>query len=158
MNVDGSNVHKLSNDTAMYINADKNYVYYVRNNTIRKSPVQTFFTYDRNSLMPYQKNRWPRLLPCLIQDPCIYASLIGNYIYYLHYDTQDSYLSIPHQNRWRQKKRQIKNHYLFHLQHIQTGIFIIIIQKTDSYTDMTLLHRVTASILRLQLLQAGCAG
>ena len=59
MNIDGSNIHKLSNDTAMYINADKNYVYYVRNNN-QKITSQTFFSYDRNSLCRIKK-KWPRL-------------------------------------------------------------------------------------------------
>ena len=85
MNLDGSNIHKLSNDTAMYINADKNYVYYVRNNN-QKITSQTFFSYDRNSLCRIKRNGHGSTV--LDPDPCIYASLIGNYIYYLHYDTQ----------------------------------------------------------------------
>ena len=85
MNIDGSNIHKLSNDTAMYINADKNYVYYVRNNN-QKITSQTFFSYDRNSLCRIKRNGHGSTV--LDPDPCIYASLIGNYIYYLHYDTQ----------------------------------------------------------------------
>ena len=32
MDLDGSNLAKISDDTVMYINADSHYVYYVRNN------------------------------------------------------------------------------------------------------------------------------
>lgn len=41
MNSDGSNVKKLCDDTALSINADANYVYYVRNNQ-KKIPIPLF--------------------------------------------------------------------------------------------------------------------
>lgn len=85
MDIEGNNLKKLSDDTAIYINADDNYVYYVRNNN-RDNTDYSFFSYNNNSLC-----RIPReggKVKILDQDPCIYASLIGNYIYYLHYDTK----------------------------------------------------------------------
>lgn len=109
MNIDGSNIHKLSNDTAMYINADKNYVYYVRNNN-QKITSQTFFSYDRNSLCRIKRNGHGSTV--LDPDPCIYASLIGNYIYYLHYDTQTA-TSLYRIRIDGEEKKKIKSHYLF---------------------------------------------
>jgi len=45
-------------------------------------------------------------------DPCIYASLIGNYIYYLHYDTQTA-TSLYRIRIDGEEKKKIKSHYLF---------------------------------------------
>lgn len=137
MNIDGSNIHKLSNDTAMYINADKNYVYYVRNNN-QKITSQTFFSYDRNSLCRIKRNGHGSTV--LDPDPCIYASLIGNYIYYLHYDTQTA-TSLYRIRIDGEEKKKIKNHYLFTC-NTSDRYFYYNNPKTDSYTDMTLLHRV----------------
>ena len=51
MNSDGSNVKKLCDDTALSINADANYVYYVRNNQ-KKDPdtAFSFLNINTNSL------------------------------------------------------------------------------------------------------------
>lgn len=78
---------KLCDDTAMYINADKNYVYYVRSNN-RSISSDTFFSFDKNSLCRISRDGGKATV--LDPDPCIYASLVGNYIYYLHYDSQSS--------------------------------------------------------------------
>jgi hypothetical protein len=85
MDADGSNVKKLCSDTAMYINADSNYVYYVRNND-NSSLDYSFFSFHNNSLCRIDRDG--EHLTVLDTDPCLYASLIGNYIYYLHYDTE----------------------------------------------------------------------
>jgi hypothetical protein len=69
----------------MYINADSHYVYYVRNND-RSSSSFGFFSFANNSLCRISRNG--NNLTVLDPDPCIYATLIGNYIYYLHYDTE----------------------------------------------------------------------
>lgn len=85
MDADGSNIRKLSGDTVMYINADSHYVYYVRNNDI-SSADHSFFSLHNNSLC--RMDRDGGTVTILDENPCLYASLIGNYIYYLHYDTQ----------------------------------------------------------------------
>lgn len=87
MDSDGSNLKKLSDDVANYINADDNYVYYVRNN-VSENLDYHFFSFYRNALC-----RIPRTggsVTILDTDPCNYATLIGNYIYYLHYDKEDA--------------------------------------------------------------------
>lgn len=85
MNSTGGDLKKLCNDTAMYINADDNYVYYVRDNNTNGQDY-SFFSFNRNSLCRISRKGGQATL--LDPDPCIYATLIGNYIYYLHYDSE----------------------------------------------------------------------
>ena len=87
MDTDGQNLKKLSNDVANYINADDNYVYYVRNN-VGNDLSYDFFSFYRNALCRIPREGGNATL--LDTDPCNYATLIGNYIYYLHYDTEDA--------------------------------------------------------------------
>jgi hypothetical protein len=88
MNSDLTNPEKINDDSVMYINADKNYLYYVRNNT-KSDNDYSFFSYNNNSLCRINKAKPGKAL-ILDQDPCIYASLLGNYIYYLHYDDENA--------------------------------------------------------------------
>lgn len=86
MALDGTDLRKLSNDYATYINADDNYVYYVRNN-IEGSAQFSFFRWNTNSLC-----RIPREggdVTILDPKPCMYACLNGNYLYYLHYEDNE---------------------------------------------------------------------
>ena len=87
MDSNGQNLVKLSNDTVTYINADDNYVYYVRNN-VGDNLNYSFFSFHRNALcrMPREGGE----VTILDTDPSMYASLIGNYIYYIHYDSEDA--------------------------------------------------------------------
>lgn len=83
MDLNGNNVKKLCEDTAYYINADENYLYYARNNSVTDSDF-FFFSNGNNSLC-----RLPRkggTATVLDDAPCMYVSLCGNYIYYLHYN------------------------------------------------------------------------
>ncbi|MDD6481099.1 MAG: DUF5050 domain-containing protein [Lachnospiraceae bacterium] len=85
MDLNGDNLKKICDDTVMYINADSHYVYYVRNNE-NNSADFGFFSFANNSLC--RITRTGKDLTLLDPDPCIYATLIGNYVYYLHYDTE----------------------------------------------------------------------
>ncbi len=87
MDLDGQNLKKLSNDVANYINADDNYVYYVRNN-VGENLDFDFFAFYRNALCRIPRDGGSAEI--LDTDPCNYATLIGNYIYYLHYDTEEA--------------------------------------------------------------------
>ncbi|MEE1009413.1 MAG: DUF5050 domain-containing protein [Agathobacter sp.] len=87
MNTTGEKAKKLCDDTVMYINADSNYVYYVRDNNSNGTDY-SFFSYNRNSLC--RMSRKGGKITILDGDPCLYASLVGNYVYYLHYDTETS--------------------------------------------------------------------
>ena len=87
MDSNGKNLRKLCNDTATFINADDNYVYYVRNNP-RADLSFTYFSFHQNSLCRISKDGTSAQV--LDQDPCNYATLCGNYIYYLHYDDEEA--------------------------------------------------------------------
>ena len=87
MDSNGENLKKLSNDVANFINADDNYVYYVRNN-VGQDLDYDFFSFYRNALCRIDHNGKNETI--LDTDPCNYATLIGNYIYYLHYDKKDA--------------------------------------------------------------------
>lgn len=87
MDSNGSNLKKISDDNATYINVDDNYIYYIRNNS-DPSLNFGFVAFHRNALVRIDHNG--KNLKLLDTEPCLYASLIGNYIYYIHYDTSDA--------------------------------------------------------------------
>lgn len=88
MSSDLTKAQKINDDCVMYINVDGNYIYYVRNNTSSNNDY-SFFSYNNNSLCRIRKDGKGDTL-ILDEKPCIYASLLGNYIYYLHYDTESA--------------------------------------------------------------------
>lgn len=108
MDVNGSNVQKLSNDVALYINADDNYVYYIRNN--RSLENFNFFVFDTNSLCRISRKGGKSTV--LDSDPCMYASLIGNSIYYLHNDDADA-TTLYKIGIDRTDRKQLKKSYAF---------------------------------------------
>lgn len=83
MDSSGNNLTKLSDDRATYINVDDNYVYYVRNNPGESLDFE-FVSFHRNALvrMDYDGKN----VVVLDTEPSLYAALLGNYIYYVHYD------------------------------------------------------------------------
>lgn len=87
MTKDGKDVKKLADDIASFINADDNYVYYVRNNLGGDGGGDfSFLRFNTNSLCRLKlKNKEITILD---PDPSLYASLIENYIYYIHYDEE----------------------------------------------------------------------
>lgn len=86
MDADGSNLKKLSNDSVSYINADSNYVYYIKSTQTSSTEyaIDALYSINNNTLCRIDRDGKNRIT--LDDDPCLYASLIGNYIYYLHYD------------------------------------------------------------------------
>ena len=87
MDSNGNNLQKLTNDVATYINADDNYVYYIRNNSGANLDFN-FVAFHRNALVRVDHDG--SNLVILDTEPSLYASLIGNYIYYIHYDESDA--------------------------------------------------------------------
>ncbi len=85
MDSNGKNIQKISNDMVGFLNVDENYIYYVRNNP-RASVSFDNFSFFQNALCRLSKGG--KNVEVLDEDPCNYASLCGNYIYYLHYDEQ----------------------------------------------------------------------
>lgn len=82
----GGEATKLCEDIVSYINADDNYVYYVRNNAGGDDSKFSFLHINANSLCRYDLRN--KKVTVLDNEPSIYASLIGNYLYYIHYDTE----------------------------------------------------------------------
>lgn len=87
MDSNGYHLKKLADDAATYINADENYVYYVRNNP-GDSLNFNFVAFHRNALVRIDHDG--DNLVILDTEPSLYASLLGNYIYYIHYDEQNA--------------------------------------------------------------------
>jgi len=83
MDLNGNNLQKLSEDSATYINADENYIYYIRNN-IGGDLDYSFFAFHTNALCRINKDG--SNIAILDTEPSMYAALLGNYIYYIHYD------------------------------------------------------------------------
>ena len=78
MNKEGGELTKLTNDYVTYINADDNFIYYIRNNVLG-SAQSSIFRWNTNSLCRISKSGGdPEVLE---NDPCIYACLSGNYLY-----------------------------------------------------------------------------
>lgn len=88
MNTDGTELTKLSNDTVSYINVDEYYIYYVRNNP-GTAGAFSFTNFNTDSLCRISRNSIADSVLVLDAAPSLCASLVGNYIYYLHYSDSD---------------------------------------------------------------------
>lgn len=86
MDKNGANQEKLSEDSVASINVDENYVYYARTGGDTDSGY-SFFHYNTNSLCKIRRDGKGEVF-ILDEAPAMYASLVGNYLYYLHYDTE----------------------------------------------------------------------
>ena len=87
MKRDGTELKRLSEDIVSSINADEHYIYYTRNNRTDTSQFG-FLHVDTNSLCRLTRKNGKLLI--LDQDPDLYASLVGNYVYYMHYGKSDA--------------------------------------------------------------------
>ena len=88
MNPDGTDMKKLADISVSYLNADDHYIYFCR----MKGSSDTAF-----SFLPLNSNSLSRLSingkgdSVVLDDaPSMYASLCGNYIYYVHYDKEEA--------------------------------------------------------------------
>lgn len=88
MNPDGTNIKKLEDQSVSYINVDDHYIYYCKLKG-KSADSFSFLPINTNSLcrLDIDGKGKPEILD---DDPCMYASLVGNYLYYLHYDTTDA--------------------------------------------------------------------
>lgn len=87
MDPNGDNLKKLCNDSVMSINADEHYVYYVRSNSNSEQQFP-YIAVNTNSLCRIDRKGGE--VTILDRDPSLYALLIGNYVYYMHYDEHDA--------------------------------------------------------------------
>lgn len=88
MNLDGSEIEKISNDSAAFINVDENYIYYTRTGDNSESQF-SFLNIYTHSLCKLRRDGRGEVV-ILDNDPCMYASLVGNYLYYIHYNKTEA--------------------------------------------------------------------
>ena len=88
MNPDGSEIEKVSDDSAAFINADENYIYYTRTGDNSESQF-AFLNIYTHSLCKIRRDGRGEV-KVLDTDPCMYASLVGNYLYYIHYNSTEA--------------------------------------------------------------------
>lgn len=87
MTSDGREAKRLTTDSACFINADSHYIYYARNGQAQSTDF-AFLQFNPNSLcrMPLKGGRALVLDPA----PALFAVLVQNDVYYIHYDTSSA--------------------------------------------------------------------
>ncbi|MGF7145679.1 hypothetical protein HNQ56_004122 [Anaerotaenia torta] len=84
MNSNLSNVKKISDDKSVFINADDNYIYYVRANNTRENQAGSILMFFNNGV--YRLNHNGKGLKAFTGNPGAYLMLRGNNIYFQRYD------------------------------------------------------------------------
>lgn len=85
MNSNGTNIQKLYNDTASYINAAGKYIYYARNN-LNEDTIGAIFR--GNLFGVYRINSDGTNNLCLSDKPCGVVSLGNNKVFYQYYEAE----------------------------------------------------------------------
>ncbi len=88
MDKDGKHLKKLNDDIPTYINADEHYLYYAKNN-LTDTDQFAFLHVDTNSLVRINRKH-PGQIKILDPNPSLNVCLVGNYIYYIHYDEESA--------------------------------------------------------------------
>lgn len=88
MDENGANLTKICDDIVSFINADEHYIYYIRNNP-GSSGEFSFLNVNTNSLCRIDRDGRKDSVLVLDTAPSLYASLLGNYVYYLHYSDSE---------------------------------------------------------------------
>lgn len=86
MNSDMSGMKKLSDDMSVYINADENYIYYVRANNTRENKDDSFTKYNNTGVIRINQNGSKSM--SFTSNPGAYLLLQGNFIYLQRYDVE----------------------------------------------------------------------
>ncbi|SFR94055.1 DUF5050 domain-containing protein [Anaeromicropila populeti] len=84
MDTDCTNFKKIYSNTVSYINAEGKYIFYNRENRKTESQVKSIFAVNTVGL--YRIIKSGKQLTSLYEGHVLSASLLGNYIYYDHYD------------------------------------------------------------------------
>lgn len=84
MTLDGQEAEKLTDDTACFINVDPHYIYYARDGQSDNSSNFSFLQFNTNSLCRITLDGGKEKI--LDSAPALFVSLIGNDLYYIHYD------------------------------------------------------------------------
>lgn len=84
MNSNCTNIKKVHDDKAAYINADENYLYYVRANNTRENMSGSILMFNNTGV--YRVNHHGDNIKVITGNPGAYLSLFGNYLYLQRYD------------------------------------------------------------------------
>jgi len=84
MNSDCSHIKKVHDDKAAYINADGNYLYYVRANNTRENISGSILMFNNTGI--YRINRNGDNIKAISSNPGSYLTLKGNELYFQLYD------------------------------------------------------------------------
>ncbi len=84
MNSDCTNIKKVHYDKAVYINADENYLYYLRANDTRANNSGSILMFNNSGM--YRINHNGKNLKAISYNPGSYLFLKGNFVYYQNYD------------------------------------------------------------------------
>ncbi len=84
MNSDCTKIKMLSEDKAAYINADGNYIYYLRANNTRENTSGSILMFSNTGL--YRINQNGSNLKLITSNPGSHLTLYGNFLYYQNYD------------------------------------------------------------------------
>lgn len=87
MNSDTTNIKKLHDDKAAYINVDENYVYYLRANNTRENQATNVLMFNNTGI--YRINQNGKKLKLISSNPGSYVTLRGNHVYYQNYDVDE---------------------------------------------------------------------
>lgn len=86
MDSDCTNVKKVYDDKAAFINADENYVYYVRANNTRENQTGNILMFYNTGV--FRLNHNGKGLKAFTGNPGAYLTLQGNNIYFQRYDVE----------------------------------------------------------------------
>ncbi len=84
MNSDCTNIKKVHPDKAVYINADENYLYYLRANNTRENNSGSLLMFNNSGM--YRITHRGKELKIISYNPGSYLTLKGNFVYYQNYD------------------------------------------------------------------------
>lgn len=87
MNSDCTNIKKVHVDKAAYINADENYIYYLRANNTRENSSGGILMFNNTGM--YRINQNGSNLKSISNNPGSYLTLKGNFVYYQNYDVEN---------------------------------------------------------------------
>lgn len=90
MNSDLGNVRKVSDDNVSYLNIAGKYMFYTKRNDKKQIDSDTFMALSCTGL--YRANLNGDNVTHLYKDPTQVARLLGNYVYYQHYDAKKGLL------------------------------------------------------------------
>ncbi len=80
----GTQFKKLHDDKAVYLNADENYIYYIRANNTRENNNAGILMFNNTGM--YRINQNGKNMKVISSNPGSHLTLKGNYLYYQNYD------------------------------------------------------------------------